>query len=90
MTCKHCGNQIHAEIYGKEIVWVDNTGGDVCPVASLDPNENRPHEPEEEKRGTRCWHDAMVDLAFVDTDMDTPHNVRMVAARAQQLKENAQ
>lgn len=43
-----------------------------------------------ELRGTRFWHDAMVDLAFVDTDMDTPHNVRMVAARAQQLKENAQ
>lgn len=42
-----------------------------------------------ETRDTTFWHTAMRELAFTRADMDDTHNVRMVAARAQQLKEEA-
>ncbi len=38
-------------------------------------------------RGTWFWSQAMTDLSFRDADLNDTHNVRMVAARAQQLKE---
>lgn len=41
-------------------------------------------------QGTWFWAQAMTDLAYVDADMDEPHNLRMVAARAQQLKQEAE
>lgn len=52
MKCRFCGAPLHIETVTKEIVWVDDTGGDVCPINSLDPEEedgltfykNRPHE----------------------------------------------
>ena len=39
-------------------------------------------------RGTREWSQAMIDLCFQDADLEDTHNVRMVAARAQQLMED--
>ena len=42
-------------------------------------------------RRTPEWSQAMVDLCFQDADLNAnAHNVRMVAARAQQLKEEEQ
>jgi hypothetical protein len=41
MTCKHCGYQIHEERYPQGIVYVDNSGGDVCGW----DGGNEPHEP---------------------------------------------
>ena len=40
-------------------------------------------------RDTREWSQAMIDLCFQDADLKDTHNVRMVAARAQQLREEA-
>jgi hypothetical protein len=39
MKCIHCDSDLTKE----DGVLVDDTGGDVCPIASLDFNENRPH-----------------------------------------------
>lgn len=41
-------------------------------------------------RGTWFWSQAVTDLSFKDADLEDAHNLRMVAARAQQLKEEAQ
>jgi len=40
--CMHCKQRLHREDSGSTLI--DDTGGDVCPVASLEPNANRPHE----------------------------------------------